>query len=72
MSPRSRSEGDEPYIFRNSRSTLFHSMGPRYAVRLGSDGFEIDVQLSSDGIPVVIHDHLLDRTTDRTGPVSAG
>lgn len=35
----------------------------------GSDGLEIDVQLSSDGIPVVIHDQTLDRTTDRTGPV---
>lgn len=38
---------------------------------LGADGLEIDVQLSPDGTPVVIHDHLLDRTTDRTGPVSA-
>lgn len=40
-------------------------------MKLGSDGLEIDVQLSSDGIPVVIHDQTLDRTTDRTGPVSA-
>ncbi len=38
---------------------------------LGSDGLEIDVQLSADGIPVVIHDPTLDRTTDRQGPVSA-
>jgi glycerophosphoryl diester phosphodiesterase len=38
---------------------------------LGSDGLEIDVQLSRDGIPVVIHDQTLDRTTDRSGPVSA-
>jgi len=37
----------------------------------GADGLEIDVQLSSDGIPVVIHDQTLDRTTDRTGPVRA-
>jgi len=36
---------------------------------LGADGLEIDVQLSSDGVPVVIHDQALDRTTDRTGPV---
>ena len=35
---------------------------------LGADGLEIDVQLSADGIPVVIHDQTLDRTTDRTGP----
>jgi glycerophosphoryl diester phosphodiesterase len=38
---------------------------------LGSDGLEIDVHLSSAGIPVVIHDPTLDRTTDRTGPVGA-
>jgi glycerophosphoryl diester phosphodiesterase len=36
---------------------------------LGADGLEIDVQLSSDGVPIVIHDQTLDRTTDRTGPV---
>ena len=36
---------------------------------LGADGLEIDVQLAADGIPVVIHDRTLDRTTDRTGPV---
>ena len=36
---------------------------------LGADGLELDVQLSSDGIPVVIHDKTLDRTTDHTGPV---
>jgi glycerophosphoryl diester phosphodiesterase len=38
---------------------------------LGADGLEIDTHLSADGIPVVIHDPTLDRTTDRTGPVSA-
>lgn len=36
---------------------------------LGADGLEIDVQLSADGVPVVIHDPMLDRTTDRSGPV---
>ena len=40
-------------------------------MKLGSDGFEIDVQLSADGIPIVIHDPALDRTTDRTGPVKS-
>lgn len=38
---------------------------------LGSDGLEVDTHLSADRIPVVIHDPTLDRTTDRTGPVSA-
>ena len=32
------------------------------AVRLGADGVEFDVQLSSDGVPVVIHDASLLRT----------
>lgn len=37
---------------------------------LGADGLELDVQLSRDGVPVVIHDPTLDRTTDADGPVS--
>jgi glycerophosphoryl diester phosphodiesterase len=37
----------------------------------GSDGLELDVHLSRDGVPVVIHDRTLDRTTDGTGEVSA-
>jgi glycerophosphoryl diester phosphodiesterase len=37
----------------------------------GADGLEMDVRLSADGIVVVCHDETLDRTTDRTGPVSA-
>ena len=39
-------------------------------VALGSDGLECDVHLSRDGVPVVIHDRMLDRTTDAVGPVS--
>ena len=38
---------------------------------LGSDGIECDVHLSRDGVPVVIHDKTLDRTTNAAGPVSA-
>jgi glycerophosphoryl diester phosphodiesterase len=38
---------------------------------LGSDGIECDVHLARDGIPVVIHDKTLDRTTDATGPVGS-
>jgi glycerophosphoryl diester phosphodiesterase len=39
-------------------------------VELGADGAEFDVQLSSDGVPVVIHDFTVDRTTDGTGRVA--
>ena len=38
---------------------------------LGADGLETDVQLSADGVPVVIHDKTLARTTDHSGPVHA-
>jgi glycerophosphoryl diester phosphodiesterase len=41
-----------------------------FAAHLGADAFELDVHLSADGIPVVIHDLTLDRTTDSRGPVS--
>jgi glycerophosphoryl diester phosphodiesterase len=41
------------------------------AVRRGVDAVELDVRLTADGAPVVIHDATLDRTTDRTGAVSA-
>ncbi|MGH9173610.1 MAG: glycerophosphodiester phosphodiesterase family protein, partial [Vicinamibacterales bacterium] len=36
---------------------------------LGSDGIECDVHLSRDGVPVVIHDSTLERTTDAVGAV---
>ena len=37
------------------------------AWRQGADGIEFDVQLSSDGVPVVIHDADLRRTTSGSG-----
>jgi glycerophosphoryl diester phosphodiesterase len=40
------------------------------AVRQGADAFELDVRLTGDGVPVVLHDPTLDRTTDRTGPLA--
>jgi glycerophosphoryl diester phosphodiesterase len=40
-------------------------------LRAGADGLELDVHLSADGVPVVFHDDVLDRTTDATGPLSA-
>jgi glycerophosphoryl diester phosphodiesterase len=41
----------------------------RRAVELGAEGVEFDVQLSADGVPVVIHDETLERTTDGRGRV---
>ena len=37
---------------------------------LGADGLELDVHLSRDGVVVVHHDRLLDRTTAWRGPIA--
>lgn len=39
------------------------------AYSLGADGIELDVQLSKDGVPVVIHDEQIDRVSDGMGYV---
>jgi len=41
------------------------------ALALGVDAIELDCQLSADGVPVVIHDETLERTTSGIGPVRA-
>ena len=43
----------------------------RTAEAAGADGIELDVHLSRDGVPVVIHDETVDRTTDGHGRVAA-
>jgi glycerophosphoryl diester phosphodiesterase len=35
-----------------------------------TDGLEVDVRLSADGVPILMHDPDLDRTTDGTGPMT--
>ncbi|HKI97071.1 MAG TPA: glycerophosphodiester phosphodiesterase [bacterium] len=42
----------------------------RAAVALGADGVEFDVQGTRDGVPVVIHDPTLERTTNGHGAVA--
>lgn len=41
------------------------------ALEAGADGIELDVQLTKDGMPVVIHDEQIDRTTTGSGWVNA-
>ena len=41
------------------------------AIQAGADMCELDVQLSRDGIPIVIHDDTVDRTTDGHGAAAA-
>jgi len=42
----------------------------RRALETGADGIELDIQLSRDGVPFIIHDETLERTTDGTGTVA--
>ncbi|MEM2795626.1 MAG: glycerophosphodiester phosphodiesterase family protein, partial [Thermofilaceae archaeon] len=42
----------------------------RKALEMGVDAVEVDVRLSRDGVPVVIHDETVDRTTNGSGRVS--
>lgn len=42
----------------------------RLAQTQGAHGIEFDVQLSADGVPVVIHDDTVDRTTNGRGRVT--
>lgn len=41
------------------------------ALRSGADYVEVDVASSSDGVPIILHDNTLDRTTDGTGALPA-
>jgi glycerophosphoryl diester phosphodiesterase len=41
----------------------------KHAVDVGAKFVELDVQMSSDGVLVIIHDETLDRTTTGSGPV---
>jgi glycerophosphoryl diester phosphodiesterase len=41
----------------------------RQAASIGADALEFDVRMSRDGVPVVVHDPSLDRTTDVRGRV---
>ena len=39
------------------------------ALAAGADGIELDVHLTRDGVPVVIHDETVDRTTNGSGRI---
>jgi len=45
--------------------------GVRACLDAGAEGMEIDVQLCADGVPVLMHDETVDRTTNLTGDVRA-
>lgn len=43
----------------------------RAAIAAGADGIELDVRATADGVPVIIHDRDVSRTTEGTGVVAA-
>jgi glycerophosphoryl diester phosphodiesterase len=43
----------------------------RLGIEQGAEAVEFDVRVTADGVPVVLHDPTLDRTTNLTGAVSA-
>ena len=43
--------------------------GIESALALGADAIEIDVQCTADGVPVLMHDERVDRTTDGSGSI---
>jgi glycerophosphoryl diester phosphodiesterase len=55
--------GDRAHAPENTLESL------RQALAKGVDALEFDVHLSRDGVPVLIHDPTLDRTTDGRGAV---
>lgn len=57
------------------RTTMGHApentlTGIRRALAMRCDGVELDVRLCADGVPVLIHDDDLERTTNATGRVA--
>lgn len=61
------------YGHRGASSTLPENTLSAFelAFEVGAEGIELDVALSADGIPIVMHDRSIDRTTDGTGDVNA-
>ncbi|MBW3633599.1 MAG: glycerophosphodiester phosphodiesterase [Chloroflexi bacterium] len=62
-----------PLIYAHRGSSALHPENTlrafRHALATGVDGIELDVHTTGDGVPVVIHDRNVERTTDGCGYV---
>lgn len=67
-------DGDGFVVIAHRGASAYHPENTmaafRAAYEMEAEMIELDITLSKDGIPVVIHDETLDRTTDGTGNVS--
>lgn len=65
--------GGNPVVFGHRGAGLDMPENTLSAFRLcrsnGGDGIEIDVEITSDGVAVILHDDTVDRTTDGTGDI---
>ena len=43
----------------------------RQSILYGADGFETDVHLSADGVPVICHNYAVDKTSDGKGEITS-
>ncbi len=68
-----RSPGDAAFVasHRGDRKVAPENTLPAFesAIQAGARFVETDVQLTSDGVPVLMHDRTIDRTTNGTGKV---
>lgn len=68
-------DGDGFVIIGHRGASAYHPENTmsafRAAYEMGAEMIELDVTLSKDGIPVVIHDETLERTTNGKGKVSS-
>lgn len=63
--------GDDVLVFAHRGASAYAPMNTlpamELALEMGAVGLEIDVHLSRDGVPIVIHDYSVDATTDGSG-----
>ncbi|MEW6126418.1 MAG: glycerophosphodiester phosphodiesterase family protein [Acidobacteriota bacterium] len=68
------SENHQPLVIAHRGASAFAPENTlaafRLAIAMDVQGIELDVQLSADGIPVVMHDRTINRTTNRRGRVA--
>ena len=56
--------------FTQDNLILYNTAVLLQASKNGATGVELDLEFSSDGIPILMHDDTVDRTTNGSGPLS--